>query len=98
MGNVISGILLTYTRAFRVGDRVKIGEHIGDVMERSMFVTRIRTIKNEEIFIPNGQVISAAVVNYSEGKNAGGLILYTTITIGYNAPWQRGHKLLIARR
>lgn len=95
IGNVISGIILTYTRAFRIGDRVKIGDQMGDVIEKSMFVTRLRTIKNEDIVIPNSMVMSAHVVNYTEGKNSGGLILYTTITIGYDAPWKTVHQLMI---
>jgi len=95
MGNVISGILLTYTRSFRIGDRIKIGDQTGDVIERSMFVTRIRTIKNEEIFIPNSTVMSSPIVNYTEGKLTGGLILYTAITIGYDAPWRQVHQLMV---
>jgi small-conductance mechanosensitive channel len=95
MGNVISGILLTYTRSFRIGDRIRIGDQTGDVIERSMFVTRIRTIKNEEIFIPNSTVMASPIVNYTEGTHAGGLILYTTITIGYDAPWRQVHQLMV---
>lgn len=94
MGNVISGILLTYTRSFRIGDRIKIGDQTGDVIERSIFVTRIRTIKNEEIFIPNSTVMASPIVNYTQGRLAGGLILYTVITIGYDAPWRQIHQLM----
>ncbi len=95
MGNVISGILLTYTRSFRIGDRIKIGDQTGDVIERSIFVTRIRTIKNEEIFIPNSTVMASPIVNYTQGRlAAGGLILSTVITIGYDAPWRQIHQLM----
>jgi small-conductance mechanosensitive channel len=96
MGNIVSGIVLTYTRAFRVGDRIKVGEHVGDVIERSLLVTRLRTIKNEDIVIPNATVVSSSVVNYSEAGASGALILHTTITIGYDAPWRTVHDLLIA--
>ncbi|MDX2178007.1 MAG: mechanosensitive ion channel family protein [Bryobacteraceae bacterium] len=95
IGNVVSGIVLTYTRAFRIGDRVKIGDHIGDVLEKSVWVTRIRTIKNEDIVIPHSQVLSTAVVNYTQAKERGGLILHTTVTIGYDAPWPKVHQVMI---
>ncbi len=100
MGNIVSGIVLTYTRAFRVGDRVRIGDHVGDVLEKSAFGTRLRTIKNEEIFVPNSSVLSTSITNFTESRQAGGLILHTTVTIGYDAPWRKVHELLIeaARR
>lgn len=95
MGNMISGIVLTYTRAFRLGDRIKVGEYTGDVIERTLLVTRLRTVKNEDVIIPNATVVSSSVVNYSEVKNSGQLILHTTVTIGYDAPWRKVHQLLI---
>ncbi len=95
MGNIVSGIILTYTRAFQIGDRIKVADHIGDVIERSLLVTRLRTIKNEDVVIPNSTVVNSAIVNYTEAVKAGGLILNTRITIGYDAPWQTVHKLMI---
>lgn len=95
IGNIISGIILTYTRAFKIGDRVKIGEQVGDVIEKSAFVTRIRTIKNEDVVIPNSSVMTSHIVNYMEGKHQGGLILNTTVTIGYDVPWPKVHQMLI---
>jgi small-conductance mechanosensitive channel len=95
MGNVVSGIVLTYTRAFHVGDRIKVGEHTGDVIERTLLVTRLRTPKNEDVVIPNSMVVSSTVLNYSETKDSGPLILHTTVTIGYDAPWRKVHELLI---
>jgi small-conductance mechanosensitive channel len=94
ISNIIAGIILTYTRAFRLGDRVKIGDHTGDIIEKSLWVTRVRTIKNEDIVIPNSTVIGAAVINYTEGKYQGGLIIHTTVTIGYDAPWRQVHQIM----
>ena len=65
LSNMIAGIVLTYTGAFRVGDRVKVGDAFGDIIETSLLVTRVRTIKNENITIPNGIVLGSAVTNYS---------------------------------
>jgi small-conductance mechanosensitive channel len=93
--NVISGIVLTYTRGLRVGDRVKIGATTGDVVERTILVTRLRTIKNVVISIPNSMVLNNEIINYSTLPAEEGLILHTTVTIGYDVPWRKVHDLLI---
>ncbi len=96
VGNIVAGVVLTYTQAFRLGDRVKIGETVGDVVERTLLVTRLRTIKNVEITIPNGAVLANQIINYTRLAASRGLILHTTVTIGYDAPWRQVHQLLIA--
>jgi small-conductance mechanosensitive channel len=96
LSNMIAGTVLTYTGAFRVGERVKVGEAFGDIIETSLLVTRVRTIKNENITIPNGLVLGSAVTNYSRSASTLGLILHTSVTIGYDAPWRKIHDLLIA--
>lgn len=100
ISNAVAGIVLTYTRAFQIGDRVQIGDTVGDVTEKTMLVTRIRTIKNVEVTIPNASVLNAQVLNYTTLAATRGLILHTTVTIGYDAPWKTVHQLLIdaARR
>lgn len=95
VGHVISGTVLTYSNAFKVGDRIKIGEHVGDVVEKTVLVTRIKTPKNEIVSIPNGQVLAAEIVNYSKMASEGKLILYTQITIGYDVPWRTVRDLMI---
>lgn len=95
VSNVIAGVVLTYTRAFQFGDRVEIGDTMGDVVGRTLLVTRIRTIKNVEVTIPNSQVLNDHVRNFTSRARHGGLILHTTVTIGYDAPWRKVHELLI---
>jgi small-conductance mechanosensitive channel len=95
VSNIIAGIVLTYTRGLRIGDRVKIGDAVGDVVERNLLVTRIRTIKNVVITIPNGKVLNNDIINYSSNVPEQGLILNTTVTIGYDVPWRLVHQLLI---
>jgi small-conductance mechanosensitive channel len=95
IANVIAGIALTYTNAFRLGDRVKLGDSFGDIVETSLLATRIRTIKNEHITIPNSIVLGSAITNFSRNRNAAALILHTSVTIGYDAPWRQVHELLI---
>jgi len=96
VGNIVAGVVLTYTNAFQIGDRVQIGETIGDVVERTMLVTRLRTIKNVDITVPNGTVLSSQVINYTTQAASRGLILHTTVTIGYDVPWRQVHELLIS--
>lgn len=95
VANVVAGVILTYMRAFRVGDRVKIADTVGDVMEKTLLITRVRTIKNVEITIANAMVLNSHIVNYSTTAKDGELILHTTVTIGYDAPWRKVHELLI---
>ncbi|MEX6688608.1 mechanosensitive ion channel family protein [Danxiaibacter flavus] len=95
IANVVAGIVITYMRPFKIGDRVKIGDVTGDVLEKNLLVTRIITIKNEEITMPNANILTGGTTNYSSLAKQQGLILHTTITIGYDAPWQQVQALLI---
>jgi small-conductance mechanosensitive channel len=82
-------------RLFKIGDRVKIGEITGDIIEKSLLVTRIRTTKNEIISIPNSSVMSSPSTNFSSDAPEKGLILHSTVTIGYDVPWRDMHQALI---
>lgn len=95
VANVVAGTVLTYTRAFTIGDRIKIGDALGDVTEKTLLVTRIRTIKNVDIAIPNALVLSSHIINFSSAAQDHGLILHTGVTIGYDAPWRQVHQLLL---
>lgn len=95
LGNIVSGVVMTYTRAFKLSDRVKIGDVTGDIIDKTLLVTRIRTIQNEIVSIPNSTVISNHTINYSSDAPEKGLIMHTTVTIGYDVPWRQVHQLLI---
>ena len=95
VANVISGVILIYMRPFRPGDRVSIAGTVGDVVEKTLLVTRIRTVKNVIVTIPNAAVMGFHILNYSTSTTDVGLILHTTVTIGYEDPWRRVHELLI---
>ena len=96
VSNVIAGVVLTYTRAFAVGDQVEVGGNRGRVVERSTFVTRIQTLKNVIVSIPNSIVLNNNIINYSKNMGQSGLLVHSTITIGYDVPWQTVNELLIA--
>jgi len=96
IANMVAGLVITYMRPFRIGDRIKIGDITGDVLEKTLLVTRIRTTKNEEITIPNSSVLSGNTTNYSTFANRDeGLIIHTTVTIGYDVPWKAMHAVLV---
>ncbi len=95
VANAIAGVIIVYARGFRVGDWVKIGENTGEIKAMTMLATHLVTIRNEEIMVPNSVVLSAFVTNYSMLGRTSGLILHTSVTIGYEAPWRQIHNLLI---
>lgn len=94
IGNLIAGVMISYMRAFKIGDYVKIGESLGQVVEKGIIVTKIMTYKNEEITIPNTKILSTEVINYTTRATAKELILYTSVTIGYDTPWPLVHSML----
>ncbi|NSL89424.1 mechanosensitive ion channel [Chitinophaga sp. Mgbs1] len=95
ISNVVAGFVITYMRPFKIGDRIKIGDITGDVIEKTLLVTRLRTIKNEEITVPNASVLNGHTINFTSSSKDLGLILHTTVTIGYDVPWKQVQELLI---
>jgi small-conductance mechanosensitive channel len=95
VANILAGYSLTYRRVFRVGDRVKIADFVGDVIDTRLSVTHLKTIKNEDIIVPNSMIVNSHVINYSSFAREKGLILHTTVTIGYDTPWRQVHALLL---
>ena len=95
IGNVIAGYSMTYRQTFRAGDIVKIGQHVGAVEAAGLMVTRLRTPKNEEVIVPNSQILGADVVNFSTLAKQRGLILHTTVGIGYETPWRQVEAMLL---
>jgi len=94
IANIIAGIVITYMRPFQIGDRVRIDSVVGDVIEKSILVTRIRTPKNEDVTIPNANILIGTITNYSNNEGRS-IILHTTVTLGYDLPWQKAHELLL---
>lgn len=97
IANMIAGLVITYMRPFKVGDFIKIGDVSGTVLEKTALVTRIRTSKFETITIPNATVLSSSSVNYSSNtkEDSNGLVIHTTVTIGYDSDWKKVHNALI---
>ncbi|TDW52394.1 mechanosensitive ion channel-like protein [Flavobacterium sp. 270] len=98
IANMVAGLVITYMRPFKIGDFIKIGDVSGEVIEKTALVTRIRTPKFEDITIPNATVLSSTSTNFSANTKeaTNGLLIHTTVTIGYDVPWKDIHKALIA--
>ncbi len=96
VSNMVAGVVLTYTRAFNIGDLVQIADTTGQVTEKTLLATQIRTIKNVFVAVPNSLVLSSHVVNFSRSPQNQPLILHVTVGIGYEIPWRQVHTLLIA--
>ncbi|MDE6258038.1 MAG: mechanosensitive ion channel family protein, partial [Muribaculaceae bacterium] len=95
ISNFIAGFVITYMRPFKPGDFIKVKDTIGTVVEKTPFITRMKTIKNEIVTIPNSFIMSGDTVNYSASARKYGLIIHTVMTMGYDVPWRRVHELLI---
>ncbi|MCZ8228701.1 mechanosensitive ion channel domain-containing protein [Flavobacterium sp.] len=97
IANMVAGLVITYMRPFKIGDFIKIGEVNGEVIEKTALVVRVRTPKMEDITIPNATVLSSSSINFSSNTrtNTNGLVIHSTVTIGYDVPWREVHKALI---
>ena len=95
IGNIIAGLVITYMRPFKLGDRIKLNDTTGNVIEKTPLVTRIRTPKNEVVTIPNSFIMSSHTVNFSQSARDYGLIIHSEVSVGYDIPWRKTHQLLI---
>lgn len=95
IGNIIAGLVITYMRPYKLGDCIKLNDTTGNVIEKTPFVTRLRTPKNEVVTVPNSFIMSSHTVNYSESARNYGLIIHTSVSFAYDTPWRTVHDLLI---
>lgn len=95
IGNIIAGLVITYMRPFKIGDRIQLNDTTGNIIEKTPLVTRIRTPKNEVVAVPNSFVMSSHTVNYSTSAREYGLIIHSEVSIGYDIPWRKVNELLI---
>jgi small-conductance mechanosensitive channel len=95
IGNMMAGLMVTYMRPFKMGDYIRISDVDGEVVEKTLLVTRLKTSKNEIITIPNSSILSGNTINYTIEAKEKGLIIHTTVTIGYEVPWKDVHQSLI---
>lgn len=91
---MMSGLVLIYSRALKVGDFVSIGDVMGVVKETGVLSTKIINMRNEEVTIPNAVLVGNSIKNFTSGSNEGAMVS-TTVTIGYDTPWRQVHAMLI---
>ena len=89
VGNLVAGLVMTYMRPFRIGDYIKVGDTVGEVIEKTVLVTRIRTRKNEVVTIQNSSLMGSQTSNFTMAARNFGIIVHTKVTIGYDVPWQK---------
>ena len=95
VSQLLGGLIVVYSRAFQPGEYVKIDDYEGRVSVVGVLSTKIKTIRNEEVTIPNAVLLSATSTNYSRLTKETGVIISTSITIGYDTPWPQVHHLLL---
>lgn len=95
IANIIAGYSLTYRRAFKLGDRIQVGDQVGDVVGSGVLVTHLRTMKNEDVVVPNSVILNSNIVNFSTQAHEGRLLLHTTVGIGYETPWRQVEAMLL---
>ncbi len=97
VGQAMSGLLLMYARGFKVGDFIRVGATEGTVEELGLLSTRIRTVANEFVLVPNTVMVGGSITDYSAaGREGQPLYVTASVTIGYDTSWQRIHELLLA--
>lgn len=95
IANLLAGLTMTYRGAFSEGDRIRVGEVVGTVEEVKVMITRLRTPKNERVIMPNSNIMGSDVINYTQLAKTEGLLLHTTVGIGYDTPWRQVEAMLI---
>jgi len=95
INHIMSGFFLTYSRALRIDDFVRIGDVEGTVQQVGMLSTKVQTLKGEEVTIPNAVIVGQTITDYSRPGDAAGVFTPTSVTIGYDTPWRQVHALLL---
>lgn len=95
VNQIVSGFMITFSRALRVGDFVRIGDSEGTVLHIGILSTKLRTLQQEEVTLPNAVVIAQTTTDYSRTGDAEGVFTPVTVTIGYDAPWRQVEALLL---
>jgi small-conductance mechanosensitive channel len=96
LANLIAGVILTYTRAFQPGDRIRVGQTEGVVTEKTLLITRLCNERNIVVTVPNAKLLSEPIQNFGGVSKQAPLMLSCSVTIGYNVPWRQVHALLLS--
>jgi small-conductance mechanosensitive channel len=95
MNQIMSGFMITYSRALRVGDFVRIGEAVGTVTHLGVLSVKVTTLQHEDATIPNAVVVAQTTTDFSRFSETSGVLTPTTVTIGYDTPWRQVRSLML---
>ena len=95
VSNIMAGLFVIYRRSTNVGDRIRVGDQVGDVVEIKLMETLIKSVKNEMISVPNTTLLNSEVINYSQKIDGRGLLVHTTVGIGYEEQQDKVEAMLI---
>jgi len=95
VNQIMSGFTITYSRALRPGDFVRIGDVEGTVIHLGVLSTKVKTLRQEDVTIPNAVVVSQTTTDYSRFGDTEGVFMPTSVTIGYDTAWRQVHSLLL---
>jgi len=94
VNQAVSGLMLMYTRSFRPGEFVKVGDTEGTVRAVGFLTTQIETARREQVTIPNAVIVGNVMRNFSRFRESGGARVATTLTIGYDTSWRQVQAML----
>lgn len=94
VNQIMSGLVVAYSRALKGGDFVQVGTTVGTVSEVGMLSTKVITPKREAVTVPNAVLVGSPITNYSRLADKQGAIVGTKVTIGYDTPWRQVHAML----
>ena len=96
VNQVMSGLVIAYSRSVRTGEFVQLGTTQGTVTEVGVLATKLVTPTRQEITIPNAVLVGSTLTNFSRHADPEhGSIIGTSVTIGYDTPWRQVEALLL---
>ncbi len=93
--DVAAGIVLAYMRPFAIGDRIEVDGKIGEVSERNVLLTRMRTVRNESITVPNSNLLDGPITNYTRNARSLAIVLNAQVNVEYDVEWRTVRDLLL---
>lgn len=94
INQIMSGLFVVYSKALRTGEWVKVNDTEGEVLEVGLLAAKIRTVEGQEVTLPHSVLVTTPTTNFTRLGHADGMIVNSTVTIGYDAPWRQVHALL----
>jgi small-conductance mechanosensitive channel len=95
ISNLLSGLFVIYRRSINVGDWIDVRGQVGIVESITLLETILRSPKNELVSIPNSQLLGAVLTNFTRQGETEGLLLHTSIGIGYEEPQKKVERMLL---